>query len=94
MQVYKKLRGIIEESIKNNKKCISFDYTENKKCGIMYNVINVRLPLKGQGKQGGLALMKKNYEVFVLDILWVTDDAVRCSNTYGKGDDTKEDIFD
>lgn len=38
--------------------------------------------------------MKKNYEVFVLDILWFTDDAVRCSNTYGKGDDTKEDIFD
>ena len=38
--------------------------------------------------------MRKNYEEIVLDILFVTEDVVRCSNTYSVGDDIEEDIFD
>ena len=38
--------------------------------------------------------MKKNYEEITLDILFVTEDVVRCSNTYSVGDDIEEDIFD
>ena len=38
--------------------------------------------------------MSKCYEEIVLDILFIEEDAVRCSNTYGEGDDIHEDIFD
>ena len=38
--------------------------------------------------------MRKNYEEIDLDILFVTEDVVRCSNTYSVGDDIEEDIFD
>lgn len=35
----------------------------------------------------------KQYEELTLEILLITEDAVRCSNTYEKGDDIGEDIF-
>lgn len=38
--------------------------------------------------------MRKNYEESTLDILLITEDVVRCSNTYSVGDDIEEDIFD
>ena len=38
--------------------------------------------------------MKRIYEELFLDIVLITEDAVRCSNTFDFGDDTKEDIFD
>ena len=38
--------------------------------------------------------MKRIYEELVLDIVLITEDAVRCSNDYSVGDDTEEDIFD
>lgn len=38
--------------------------------------------------------MKRIYEELVLDIVLITEDAVRCSNTYGTGDDVGDDIFD
>jgi hypothetical protein len=53
------MRGIIEESIKNNKKCISFDYTENKKCGIMYNAIKCAIVPKGAGETKELGFHEK-----------------------------------
>jgi hypothetical protein len=37
--------------------------------------------------------MRKNYEEITLDILLVTEDVVRCSNTYSVGDDVSADIF-
>lgn len=36
----------------------------------------------------------KKYEELTLEILVVTEDVVRCSNTYSSGDDVGEDIFD
>ena len=38
--------------------------------------------------------MKKNYETIVLDICFIVEDAVRCSNTFELGDSVAEDIFD
>lgn len=38
--------------------------------------------------------MRKNYEEITLDILLITEDVVRCSNTYSVGDDIGGDIFD
>lgn len=38
--------------------------------------------------------MKKSYEEIILDILFIAEDAVRCSNTHPKGDDIETDIFD
>ena len=38
--------------------------------------------------------MKKQYEEVTLVIVSVTDDVVRCSNTYSVGDDVGGDIFD
>ena len=38
--------------------------------------------------------MKRIYEELVLDIVLITEDAVRCSNTYDVGDDVGNDIFD
>ena len=38
--------------------------------------------------------MKRIYEELVLDVVLITEDAVRCSNTYSAGDDGDEDIFD
>jgi len=38
--------------------------------------------------------MKKCYEELTLEIVLVTEDVVRCSNTYSVGDDVGEDIFD
>lgn len=38
--------------------------------------------------------MKKQYEEVALVIVSMTDDVVRCSNTYSVGDDVDEDIFD
>ena len=35
----------------------------------------------------------KQYEEIIVEILFISEDAVRCSNTYSVGDDTKEDIF-
>lgn len=37
--------------------------------------------------------MKKCYEELTLEIVFVTEDVVRCSNTYSVGDDVGEDIF-
>ena len=63
------MRGIIEESIKNNKKCISFDYTENKKCGIMYNAIKCALAPEGAGKTRGLGFDEKKLSNICLGYL-------------------------
>lgn len=38
--------------------------------------------------------MKRVYEELVLNIVLHTEEAVRCSNTFEVGDDTKEDIFE
>ena len=38
--------------------------------------------------------MKKCYEELTLEIVFVTEDVVRCSNTYSVGDDYSADIFD
>ena len=35
----------------------------------------------------------KKYEEFIVEIVLINEDAVRCSNTYDVGDDTQEDIF-
>ena len=37
--------------------------------------------------------MKKHYETIFLEFLLFTEDAVRCSNVYKKGDSIAEDIF-
>jgi len=36
----------------------------------------------------------KQYEEFIVEILLIREDVVRCSNTYDVGDDAGEDIFD
>lgn len=38
--------------------------------------------------------MKKSYEELTLEILLVTEDVVRCSESYEYGDDFSADIFD
>ncbi len=38
--------------------------------------------------------MKKQYQDVALEIVFVTEDTVRCSNEYDIGDDCSEDIFD
>lgn len=38
--------------------------------------------------------MKKSYEELTLEILLVTEDVVRCSNTFSVGDDVGEDPFE
>lgn len=35
----------------------------------------------------------KKYEELIVEILYVSEDVVRCSNTYSVGDDVEEDIF-
>ena len=40
------------------------------------------------------SVMKKCYEELTLEIVFVTEDVVRCSNTYSVGDDYSADIFD
>lgn len=37
--------------------------------------------------------MKKEYQEVALEIVFITEDAVRCSNTYSTGDDYIGDIF-
>ena len=38
--------------------------------------------------------MKKQYQDVALEIVFIIDDAVRCSNNvFGDGDETGEDIF-
>lgn len=36
----------------------------------------------------------KQYEEPTLEMLLITEDAVRCSNTYERGDDIGSDIFE
>lgn len=36
----------------------------------------------------------KKYEELIVEILYVSEDVVRCSNTYSVGDDFAEDDFD
>ena len=38
--------------------------------------------------------MKKQYQQVTWEIVLIIEDTVRCSNTFGDGDDTYEDIFD
>ena len=47
-----------------------------------------------KNKQGERVGMKRIYEELVLDVVLITEDAVRCSNVYSAGDDTSDDIFD
>jgi hypothetical protein len=35
----------------------------------------------------------KKYEELIVEIVLVSEEVVRCSNTFDVGDDTKEDIF-
>ena len=37
--------------------------------------------------------MKKEYQEVALEIVFLTEDTVRCSNGFDFGDDTGEDIF-
>ena len=36
----------------------------------------------------------KKYEELIVEIVLVSEEVVRCSNTYSVGDDASEDIFD
>ena len=37
--------------------------------------------------------MKKSYKTLYFEVVLFPEDAVRCSNTFEKGDDIKEDIY-
>ena len=36
----------------------------------------------------------KEYQTLSIEIVFIYEDAVRCSNTYSVGDDVHEDVFD